>query len=230
MPFEDSEHAVERPRAPRPVAGLQHLERGEGAARALRKLLPGEPERLAPLPEVLVHGTRCTWEPICMTTSTSTNCHLPDTSVLDPMGAMSDDEPYHERLRRLRSERGLSRGQLYKLTRNVGIDTLIALEREPGSGRSRYPSAATLEDVAQALGVDPSEFPEYRLAKARGELDERVHGLGGALTTLGQITDALRIAATMTASEAERRARSGQQQQANPGEAEIRRAARGRGA
>jgi transcriptional regulator with XRE-family HTH domain len=105
---------------------------------------------------------------------------------------MSDDEPYNERLRRLRTERGLSRGQLHRLTREVGIDMLIALERDPESGRARYPSAATLEDVAQALDVPAEDFPEYRLARAREELDERVVGIGRALVTLSALEDALR--------------------------------------
>ena len=107
-------------------------------------------------------------------------------------------EPYYARLRRLRRERGLSRSNLLRLTGHIGIDTLIALEQTPepdrpqGSGKSRYPSAETLEDIAQALGVEPEEFPEYRLAKAREELDDRIVGLDRALATLSALQAAQR--------------------------------------
>lgn len=136
------------------------------------------------------------------------------------MGGMSADELYHERVRRLRLERGLSIDRLGKRTKVSG-ETLKALERPPDSNRSRYPSTETLEDVAQALGVDPSEFPEYRLAKARELLDERANpeGLAGALAVLDQITDALRAAATRSATAAERRVRTDLLLLASPGEA-----------
>lgn len=99
-------------------------------------------------------------------------------------------EPYWQRLRRLRTERGLSQPQLYRLTQDVSLEMVRALERDPAKAtasprsRSRYPSAATLARICQALGVPPEEFPEYRLAAARDRLDDRVVGLDRAIASL----------------------------------------------
>jgi transcriptional regulator with XRE-family HTH domain len=99
-------------------------------------------------------------------------------------------EPYWQRLKRMREHAGLSRADVFRRTQGIGWDTLRALERpyedqrEGKSSRSRYPSPETLRDVAQALGVDPGVFPEYRLARARQLLDERVQGLEAALRAL----------------------------------------------
>lgn len=107
-------------------------------------------------------------------------------------------EPYHQRLRRLRRERGLSQPALFREARGVSLDTIRALERDPaatssaaGRGRARYPSAATLASLAEALRVEPDEFPEYRLAVARDRLDERIVGLDRALATLERVKPAL---------------------------------------
>jgi transcriptional regulator with XRE-family HTH domain len=102
-------------------------------------------------------------------------------------------EPYHVRLPRLRREAGLSQTTLFREVRGVSLDTIRALERDPtvrsprGRGRARYPSAATLAALAPPLGVEPEEFPEYRLARARELLDERAVGLERALATLERI-------------------------------------------
>jgi transcriptional regulator with XRE-family HTH domain len=101
-------------------------------------------------------------------------------------------EPYWVRIRRLRKAAGLSQPALYHRTEGVGFDTLRALERpyqDQRNGvqsRSRYPSADTLERVAEALEIDPSEFPEYRLARARERLDERHVGMNAALAALDE--------------------------------------------
>jgi transcriptional regulator with XRE-family HTH domain len=102
-------------------------------------------------------------------------------------------EPYWQRLRRLREERGLSQPQLYRETEDVSLEMVRALERDPAKptrsqrSRSRYPSAATLARICAALGVPPEEFPEYRLALARDRLDDRVVGLDDAVAALGRI-------------------------------------------
>lgn len=141
----------------------------------------------------------------------------------------SDVEPYYERLKRLRQARGWTQLQLRdRVKPALEYDQVRALELKPGDParggrrpRWRYPSAEALEVLAGALGVDPSEFPEYRLAKARQLLDEREHGLVDALATLTQITDALRIAAVRSATEAERRAHSDLLHRSSPGEAQT---------
>jgi transcriptional regulator with XRE-family HTH domain len=107
-------------------------------------------------------------------------------------------EPYYERLPRLRREAGLSQPALFRAADGVSLDTIRALERDPsvrsaaGRGRARYPSAATLAALAKALGVAPDEFPEYRLAQARAQLDERVAGLDRALAALERVQAGLK--------------------------------------
>lgn len=48
------------------------------------------------------------------------------------------------------------------------------------TGRIR-PEPATMRAIAVALGVEPNEWPEYRLAVLRESLDERVVGLDAAV-------------------------------------------------
>lgn len=102
-------------------------------------------------------------------------------------------EPYHQRLRRLRRERGLSQPQLYRLAEGVSFDMIRAMERDPARATSssrppsRAPSADMLARVSRALGVPPEEFPEYRLAQARRALDPRAVGLDRALAALQRV-------------------------------------------
>lgn len=51
-------------------------------------------------------------------------------------------------------------------------------------GTAERTSAAAIEIVAQALTIDPSEIAEYRLAKAREQLDPAQVGLDRALEAL----------------------------------------------
>lgn len=120
--------------------------------------------------------------------------------------------PYWERLRALREEKGLSQAELFRRTEGVGFDTIRALEQDPtraaGSGkrsRARYPSPETLESLSNALGVDPSVFPEYRLAKTRELLDERLieGGLDQAWSNYQQFIAGLMLLATQSAKELE---------------------------
>lgn len=53
------------------------------------------------------------------------------------------------------------------------------------------PGPETISAVAHALGVPPQEFPEYRLALARAQLDENEIGLDQALANLAQFEAAL---------------------------------------
>lgn len=107
-------------------------------------------------------------------------------------------EPYFLRLRRLRKARGLSQPKLYRITEGVSLDMIRALERDPATAlgtssrsRHRYPSPETLARLAQALDVPPEEFPEYRLARARERLDDRLVGLDQAMATLEPIERSL---------------------------------------
>lgn len=101
-------------------------------------------------------------------------------------------EPYYKRIRSLRRKHGLSQPDLFRLTQGIGFDTLRAYELKPRPGngarpRWRYPSPAALKIIAEAMGEDPSVFPEYQLAQARRLLDEREVGLPAALALLAEI-------------------------------------------
>lgn len=72
-------------------------------------------------------------------------------------------------LKELRAERdNMSRSKLSRLTVRTGYEgvpegTIKALENNPG----RIPSAETLEALATALGIEPTDFYEYPVALAR---------------------------------------------------------------
>jgi transcriptional regulator with XRE-family HTH domain len=100
-------------------------------------------------------------------------------------------EPYWVRIRRLRLAAGLSQPALFRRApEGLSYGMIRSLERPYASERggnlsaSRYPTTGTLERISEALGVDPSIFPEYRLAKARERLDERKVGYDAALGSL----------------------------------------------
>jgi transcriptional regulator with XRE-family HTH domain len=122
---------------------------------------------------------------------------LVTTRVASCIRLMVPVEPYWVRLRRLRNARGLSQPRLYRLTDDVSLDTIRALERDPEQptrsprSRSRYPSAAMIERLCRALEVPPEEFPEYRLARARDRLDDRFAGLDQAVAALERIEQEL---------------------------------------
>lgn len=107
-------------------------------------------------------------------------------------------DPYYVLLPKLREKRGLSQPRLYRETEGVSLDTIRALEKPPSQAqengrrsRARYPSPRTLEALAKALDVEPTVFAEYRLARFRDQLDERVAGLDEAMRRLKEIEAAL---------------------------------------
>ena len=91
-----------------------------------------------------------------------------------------------------------------------GTVSLSLIQKRLAPGSTAQPSPELLVALASALGEDPAIFPEYRLAKAREELDERIVGLDQALDHLERIVTALRQravrqGATATAQRARRR-------------------------
>lgn len=121
-------------------------------------------------------------------------------------------EPYWTRLKRLREAAGLSQPELF-FRSGVSIGTIRGLEqpyqsqKDGRTGSSRYPSLETIERLSQALGVEPDEWPEYRLAHARKLLDDREIGLPQAIANLDRITAALeRRAGRRSAMQAEQTA------------------------
>lgn len=93
-------------------------------------------------------------------------------------------KPINEKLREIREAKGWSRERLsheaYKIDQDgTSYAQITAIERG-----NRRASAATILALARALGVEPEEFPEYRLALARHLLDETKVGLGRAMENL----------------------------------------------
>lgn len=128
-------------------------------------------------------------------------------------------EPFKDTLKRLRTEKGVTTEALGLEVRNLatkrGIDTkrtgasFSSLTKHAAGNLDGSPSMVLMELVAEALGVQPTEFVEYRLANARAMLDEREVGLDAALEVLTRIESAIGSAPrARRASEAGRQARS----------------------
>jgi transcriptional regulator with XRE-family HTH domain len=99
----------------------------------------------------------------------------------------ADAEPFASALRRLREDRGWSRERLSHEAfaidaKGSSVAQIVAIE----SGK-RHPSEETMASLSEALDVDPMLFPEYRLARVRGLLDERRVGLEAALENLRRL-------------------------------------------
>jgi transcriptional regulator with XRE-family HTH domain len=92
-----------------------------------------------------------------------------------------DDIPFIDEIDNQLAGRHLSRSRLATnaATDQVPHSTIMATL----NGR-RYPTISVMDAVAQALDIDPHTWPEYRLAIARHELDERAVGLESALSAL----------------------------------------------
>ena len=94
------------------------------------------------------------------------------------------NKPFGDSLRQLMEERGLSYRGLAQLTRQLdGRGMTHAHINMLAKGHDR-PSMRAMELIAQACGVDPDYFAEYRLARAMRELDPTEVGLEQALTNL----------------------------------------------
>lgn len=115
-------------------------------------------------------------------------------------------EPFAQRLRRLAEERGTSVNRVLHDAWDTEVrGTSPDFARKVMSG-SRALTPTLIIAVAGALDVPPEEFPEYRLARAREDLDEELQGLERALEALERYTPATpeqRFAAR-TAKEAQR--------------------------
>ncbi|HTU16411.1 MAG TPA: helix-turn-helix transcriptional regulator [Solirubrobacterales bacterium] len=95
-------------------------------------------------------------------------------------------KPISELLPELRKARGWSRDRLSHEAFNIdptGTSSQqiasIELGRRPASAR-------TIAALSEALGVEPTEFIEYRLALARHALDEERVGIERAAKTLSE--------------------------------------------
>lgn len=101
------------------------------------------------------------------------------------------EEQFADRLRRLAKERGISMERIFIEAYDPDArGTSPALMKKVMRGE-RAITRRAIEGVAAALGVPPEEFPEYRLALARQQLDEREVGLDQALENLCRIEAAM---------------------------------------
>jgi transcriptional regulator with XRE-family HTH domain len=94
------------------------------------------------------------------------------------------DRPFGDALRTLMGELGITYRSLAEATREVdGRGITHAHINMLANGHDK-PSMRAMELVAQACGVEPAYFPEYRLATAMRELDPAEVGLEQALENL----------------------------------------------
>jgi transcriptional regulator with XRE-family HTH domain len=94
------------------------------------------------------------------------------------------DEPFGDALRSLMTARGMTYRRLAELTRQLdGRGMTHAHINMLANGHDR-PSLRAMELVAEACGVEPDYFAEYRLAAAMRELDPAEVGLEQALENL----------------------------------------------
>lgn len=118
------------------------------------------------------------------------------------------NSPFGEALRLLMEQRGFSYRGLAERTRQLdGKGMTHAHINMLANGHDR-PSTRAMELIAEACGVDPSYFAEYRLALAMRELDPDEVGFEQALENLNVRLGARRRAGART--------RPGQRPQARP--------------
>jgi transcriptional regulator with XRE-family HTH domain len=99
---------------------------------------------------------------------------------------MSDtsDQPFGKALRGLMDERGLSYRRLAEAIRGIDARGITHAHLNMLANGHDKPSLRVMELIAQACGVAPEYFAEYRLAMAMRELDPSVVGLEQALENL----------------------------------------------
>lgn len=98
--------------------------------------------------------------------------------------------PWWQLVAEVRAERGISQDDLaYEARKHGAPSTLTGSWIAAMKSGKRPLHADVLEGLAGALGIEPERFAEYRLARARDLLDEKVVGLDQALANLGHLVD-----------------------------------------
>lgn len=123
---------------------------------------------------------------------------------------MSDlsTQPFGKALRALMDARGLSYRGLAEAIRAIDDKGITHAHLNMLANGHDKPSLRAMELIAQACGVAPDYFAEYRLALAMRELDPNVVGLEQALENLNSRLAARRRSGT--------RAQSGRVPRAQP--------------
>jgi hypothetical protein len=106
-------------------------------------------------------------------------------------------EDFGARTKRLAAERGISLNQLGNLAWATDIPGTSPDSFKKARRGEVRPNRALIEGVAGVLRVEPTEFPEYRLALMRQILDEREVGLDVAMKNHETIEGALSEPALM---------------------------------
>ena len=117
-------------------------------------------------------------------------------------------EPFGDALRALMHARGLTYRALAEAIRELDAKGISHAHINMLANGHDKPSMRAMELIAQACGVDPDYFAEYRLTLAMRELDPTEVGLEQALANLNA-----RLAARRRAGA---RVRAAQQPQARP--------------
>ena len=124
------------------------------------------------------------------------------------MSTHPSDRPFGDALRTLMDERDLTYRALAEATRQLdGRGMTHAHINMLANGHDK-PSMRAMELIAEACGVEPTYFAQYRLAAAMRELDPSEVGLERALENLNARLGGRREAAA--------KARQGQRPQARP--------------
>jgi transcriptional regulator with XRE-family HTH domain len=96
----------------------------------------------------------------------------------------TSNKPFGDALRALMGERGLTYRGLAEVTRERDAKGITHAHINMLANGHDKPSMRAMELIAQACGVEPDYFAEYRLATAMRDLDPAEVGLERALENL----------------------------------------------
>jgi transcriptional regulator with XRE-family HTH domain len=105
-----------------------------------------------------------------------------------------NDKPFGDALRTLMDERELTFRSLAEQTRMIDGKGMTHAHLNMLANGHDKPSTRAMELIAQACGLGPEYFAEYRLARAMRELDPTEVGLEQALANLSARLDERRTA------------------------------------
>jgi transcriptional regulator with XRE-family HTH domain len=94
------------------------------------------------------------------------------------------DKPFGDALRELMAAHGLTYRELAQATRDLDDKGITHAHINMLANGHDRPSMRAMQLIAQACGVTPGYFAEYRLAEAMRELDPAEVGLEQALENL----------------------------------------------
>jgi hypothetical protein len=103
---------------------------------------------------------------------------------------MGTDQPFHEAVRGVLAERGMTFRALAARTSEIDPEGKgLSHSYLTTLGTHDPPTARAMEVVARSLDLRPTYFAEYRLGAIRGLFDDRQQGLARALENLQALRD-----------------------------------------